>query len=308
MHALRLPRLLPGALGLSAALACYGAGDAPPEGGATASADGGAPRAPAPSAPRGLPCDVDAVLEQRCRACHGAAQTDLPALTSHDEFMAPAPSQPEKRLAERVLERTAATEGRMPPPPRPPLTDEERGVLTAWGAAGFPRGACGDVAEDAGPSADADVPPRDAAPGDASTFDAASQCASGRFWSSTATGADMNPGRACIACHFENTGEPKLVAGGTVYAATREPDRCYGEAGVVVAIDDAEVRTLRLTTGPTGNFSVKVGAATIAAPYAVRILFDGREKASQTPHTLGDCNGCHTATGANGASGRLTLP
>ena len=54
---------------------------------------------------------------------------------------------------------------------------------------------------------------------------------------STATGADMNPGRACIACHFENTGEPKLVAGGTVYAATREPDRCYGEAGVVVAIE-----------------------------------------------------------------------
>jgi len=26
------------------------------------------------------------------------------------------------------------------------------------------------------------------------------------------------------------------------------------------------------------------------------------------PQTSGDCNGCHTQTGANGAPGRITLP
>ena len=102
MHALRLPRLLPGALGLSAALACYGAGDAP--GGRRDRVGGRRARAPAPARRVASCSDVDAVLEQqRCRRVPRRRRPTSPR-SSHDEFMAPAPSQPEKRLAERVLD------------------------------------------------------------------------------------------------------------------------------------------------------------------------------------------------------------
>jgi hypothetical protein len=43
-------------------------------------------------------------------------------------------------------------------------------------------------------------------------------------------------------------------------------------------------------------------------PFTAKVTFQGREIVMTTPQTDGDCNSCHTETGANGAPGRIKLP
>ena len=43
-------------------------------------------------------------------------------------------------------------------------------------------------------------------------------------------------------------------------------------------------------------------------PFTAKVTYQGRERAMTAPQTSGDCNGCHTQAGANGAPGRITLP
>ena len=43
-------------------------------------------------------------------------------------------------------------------------------------------------------------------------------------------------------------------------------------------------------------------------PFTAKVTHQGRERAMTTTQTSGDCNGCHTQAGANGAPGRITLP
>lgn len=49
----------------------------------------------------------------------------------------------------------------------------------------------------------------------------------------------------------------------------------------------------------------------VALPYTVQLTYQGRERDMTglvTAPTDGDCNGCHTADGTNGAPGRIMLP
>ena len=43
-------------------------------------------------------------------------------------------------------------------------------------------------------------------------------------------------------------------------------------------------------------------------PFRAKVVFAGKERSMGTAQSTGDCNSCHTATGANGAPGRIVLP
>ena len=119
--------------------------------------------------------------------------------------------------------------------------------------------------------------------------------------------ADMNPGRACITCHSTMNG-PSLTIAGTVYPTAHEPDLCNGangSNGARVVITGADGATLTLTPGTSGNFNSRTAVKT---PFRAKVTYMGRERAMAATQTSGDCNSCHTQTGANSAPGRILLP
>jgi hypothetical protein len=89
----------------------------------------------------GLPCDVDAVLAQSCRSCHGASPTaGAPdSLVTWDDLMAPAKSDPSKKTYELVGTRTHDDKSPMPPPPNLRLSAADQAVIDAWVQKGAPR-------------------------------------------------------------------------------------------------------------------------------------------------------------------------
>lgn len=130
---------------LSLVFACGTSGNEAAPGGAAA--DGGT-TAPEPQAATGLPCDVDAVLERRCRQCHTSPpQFGAPMpLTSHDALTAPARTDASKKVYEMVLARIESDARPMPPPPNERLSQADHDTLAGWIAAGAPRSteACGE--------------------------------------------------------------------------------------------------------------------------------------------------------------------
>ena len=137
---------------------------------------------------------------------------------------------------------------------------------------------------------------------------AAPTCTSGMMWTRGNHGsAQMNPGMACIACHSTMNG-PDLTIAGTVYPTGHEPDLCFGAdgtKGVSVVITGADGQTIALTPTPSGDFHLGTG---VTMPFTAKVTYMGRERAMTAAQTTGDCNGCHTQSGANGAPGRITLP
>ena len=139
-------------------------------------------------------------------------------------------------------------------------------------------------------------------------FAVAPTCTSGTMWTQGDRGSDdMNPGRACTACHSMGDG-PALTIGGTVYPTAHEPDLCNGANGangarVVLTGEDGQ--TLTLTPHVSGNFDSRTQ---VALPYRAKVTYMGRERAMAAMQTSGDCNSCHTQTGANSAPGRILLP
>lgn len=103
----------------------------------------------ATSAPPTLPCDVDAVLEAKCRRCHVKPDESCPetcvrapvALSDWQDLTADKSGKP---LWQTVGD--AVRTGLMPPvtqrldPPVEPLTDEEKSVLLGWVDDGAPPG------------------------------------------------------------------------------------------------------------------------------------------------------------------------
>jgi hypothetical protein len=160
----------------------------------------------------------------------------------------------------------------------------------------------GNSDRDAGTNGDAATSPS------SDPFATAPTCTSGTMWTKGNHGShEMNPGRACIACHSTMNG-PDLTIAGTVYPTAHEPDLCYGADGsndVRVVITGADGQTVALTPVLSGNFSVTTKVLT---PFTAKVTYQGRERAMTAPQTSGDCNGCHTQAGANGAPGRITLP
>lgn len=123
----------------------------------------------------------------------------------------------------------------------------------------------------------------------------------------------MNPGLACISCHEQEDDDgPFILLGGTVYPTLHEPDLCFGVNGaatdVKVEVTDAQNKTFTMPLQPTGNFSLPVGAGPVVFPIRAKVVANGKERAMATPQMSGDCNGCHTEQGKNGAPGRIFLP
>jgi hypothetical protein len=88
----------------------------------------------------GLPCDVDRVLSQSCRTCHGATPSygaPMSLMTAAD-LAAPAFSDPSKRVADLVLARTHDDHDPMPPAPNARLSAADQGALDRWIQAGRP--------------------------------------------------------------------------------------------------------------------------------------------------------------------------
>jgi hypothetical protein len=141
-------------------------------------------------------------------------------------------------------------------------------------------------------------------------FGVASTCTSNMTWLGGNEGnADMNPGMACISCHATTGGEaPSYTIAGTVYPTGHEPDGCYGaqgNSGVQVVITGADGNTLTLKPSAAGNF---YSSMPVAMPYQAKVLYMGRERDMLETQSTGDCNSCHTQSGASLAPGRIVLP
>jgi hypothetical protein len=121
----------------------------------------------------------------------------------------------------------------------------------------------------------------------------------------------MNPGLACIRCHTTESEGPRLTVAGTLYPTAHEPDLCNGAAGSTdpasarVVIVGADGRALTLTPNRAGNF---LSETRVTLPYQAKVVYLGRERAMVMQQTSGDCNGCHTQSGSDGAPGRILLP
>jgi len=119
----------------------------------------------------------------------------------------------------------------------------------------------------------------------------------------------MRPGEACITCHATNPEAPTFVVAGTVYPTAHEPADCNGSnsnGAAVVIITDAMGAAHQIPVDASGNFMLE-GTA-IPLPYTARVQVGTATRSMATAQTNGDCNSCHTATGTNGAPGRIMLP
>jgi hypothetical protein len=115
----------------------------------------------------------------------------------------------------------------------------------------------------------------------------------------------MAPGEACQACHQKNGG-PSYSIAGTVYPTAHEPKDCDGDPGPLsVVVTDANNKVVTISVNSVGNFS---SSSTIVAPFHVKVTSSNATRAMAGSLTSGDCNSCHTPTGANGAPGRIMAP
>lgn len=137
-------------------------------------------------------------------------------------------------------------------------------------------------------------------------IDTGTRCTSGRYWTDVAPSPRMRPGAPCIACHEVSPGAPRFVVAGTVFPTLHEPTDCFGASGpVVVRLTGADGLIIELPTVSTGNFFT---ATPIAMPIRAELLFEGRSRVMCGAQPSGDCNGCHTEEGNEGAPGRIMMP
>ncbi|HET9932341.1 MAG TPA: c-type cytochrome [Polyangiaceae bacterium] len=274
-------------------------------GGQSSSANGGATGigSGGTCATDALPAVVQSMLTNKCVACHGSVPiTGVPSLVTYADLTRAAASDAAKTNAEVALARIQNSASPMPPAPGASATAAEVAALSQFISAGYPKASCptggsGGSASTGGAGA---VDPLSAAP----------TCTSNTRWTQGNEGsASMNPGEACINCHKTTGGEgPSFSIAGTVYPTGHEPDLCnskVGTSGAQVVIVGADGQTVTLTPNSAGNFSLRTS---IKTPYQAKVTFQGRERLMLSAQTSGDCNSCHTQTGANGAPGRVTVP
>lgn len=277
-----------------------GAGASGP-GSTSLSTPGGAGEAGA--AARGLPCDVDAVLEAKCRSCHGGTPSAPMALVTYEDLAAPSKSDPSKSNAVKAIERMKSDAAPMPPVGGR-AGAAEIGAFETWVAAGLPRGTCG------APSGSGDSTSGGSS---GTSTPQVLKCSSGVKWDPNADeGPNMNPGRACITCHRAEKGRDIVKIGGTLYPSLLEENLCYGVDGpgatARVVVTDAAGKTFDMNVGPTGNFSY-AGSLAVLFPIVAKV-YKGAQlvNAMSTPQMTGDCNSCHAEKPINGAPGRIFMP
>src|SRR5262249_42165579 len=106
---------------------------------------------------------------------------------------------------------------------------------------------------------------------------------------------------------------PPLILGGTVYRTGHEPDNCNGGAEgpkdkALGGVTDANKQKYMLQGNVAGDFFWAVDQGKIPLPLHAKVIYHRKERAIMATQPAGDCNGCHTQTGANGAPGRIVLP
>jgi hypothetical protein len=252
--------------------------------------------------PRGLPCDVAAVIAANCMECHGA----VPAggarnrLLTYEDFAAP-PSDPTLgSVAELCLSRMKSTSRPMPPSGSGAIDQESLTVFARWVGAGLPRGMCAEAPSDGGAP---DDPPADAPDSGVPNDPPVSRCTNGIVPDAGDYSELMRPGEACITCHTAQDG-PLFEIAGTVYPTLHEPIDCRGAAGTTVVIIDATGAVHNLKTNESGNFFFD---DQVPRPYRALVVRSGSLVEMQAPQTNGDCNSCHTEWG-DGAPGRISIP
>lgn len=130
-------------------------------------------------------------------------------------------------------------------------------------------------------------------------------CPSASKWTKGTQGSkSMEPGMACINCHDNGEG-PGFFAAGTVFRSLVAIDKCNGTKSITVELTGADGKVYTTTTNSAGNFYFNQN---IATPYTARVISGQLSRKMFAEQTDGDCNGCHTAKGANGAPGRIVEP
>jgi cytochrome c5 len=279
---------------------------------------------PAPTGPAGsglatgLPCDVQALVENRCKTCHDGTTANAPRLLDYADFKAASKADPTKTMAQIALVRLKSTTSPMPPPPATPPNAGEIQTFEEWVNAGTPKGGlCTDPPPDGGVDAGdlGDAGP-DASPG----------CASNTRWTNGNQKSPlMHPGGACNACHGKSGG-PNLSFAGTVYrGGLHDVDDCNGTGPpppVTVVISDKMGRVVNLTVNAAGNFYIEADNGGggqqnnnnnnfnrgFKAPFRAKIVEGTKVRTMAGSVTSGDCNSCHTTAGKNGAPGRILAP
>jgi len=241
-----------------------------------------------------IPCDISTIVSTHCWTCHGPTPGGGASfsLVTDAEFKTMSPLYAGQTYGQRAVVRMADTAAPMPPAGNASVPSADQTTFSAWVTAGMPSGSC---------TTDAGFP--DAGPPD--PLNAAPTCTSGQSYTGS-QGSTMRPGEACIACH-QAQGGPGFDIGGTVYPTGHEPNDCVASsaAGAVVTVKDSKGVTTSFTANSNGNFS---GNASLTFPITAVVTFNGKSRAMTTAVASGDCNSCHTQTGANGAPGRVTLP
>ena len=253
--------------------------------------------------PRGLPCDVAAVVAARCMQCHGAVPSGgaQNRLLTYEDFAAQASDPTFKSVAELALSRM--TSSSRPMPPDGSIDAKSVAVVDQWVKAGLPRGSCGEAShgdpDGGGPSPD---DPDGGAPPEPGT----SWCHSGLLIPEPEDPSElMRPGEACITCHSLPTQQgPLFEIAGTVYPTQHEPDDCRGVPDTNVIIVDASGFVHTLTTNSSGNFHFD---EQLPRPYRALVTRGGELREMQSPQWNGDCNSCHTEWGASSAPGRISI-
>lgn len=255
--------------------------DSGPQGGVGV-VDGGA----GTGATTGLPCDIQQLLEVRCIACHSASMR----LLTYADLQAKSGSNPANNMAQESLARMKGVGALMPPLPAVPPTPAEIATFGAWVTAGTPQGTACTNAVDAGP------------PGP-NPYNTPMQCTSGK--TTLGQSASMRPGEACQACH-QKQGGPSYSVAGTVYPTAHEPQDCNGvPGGMNVVVTDKNNKIVTIPVNGVGNFGSN---AVVTAPFFVKVTSSKGTRPMIGSLTSGDCNSCHTPTGANGAPGRVMAP
>jgi mono/diheme cytochrome c family protein len=240
------------------------------------------PKAPT-TKKKGLPCDIAEIVKSECVGCHGETRQAPIRLVSYEDFRAPS-SDAERSVAQLSLARMKSETRPMPPSGK--LEAARIAAFEAWVAAGAPSAVCDATATDT-------TPPKETP----------SVCTT-NILASTEPGEMMHPGLTCIACHAGNRG-PDFAIAGTVYPSLHEPNECMGFDGARVILLDADGVPHTLQTNAAGNF---MELESFPVPYKALVARGTRILEMKTPQTNGDCNGCHTERGENGAPGRIMAP
>jgi cytochrome c553 len=275
----------PGSGGSSGA----GGSSQPGSGGKGGGADAGVPGGT-------LPCDVQTLLVNRCDSCHGSTPSGgaPKSLVTYANLTSADTANTAMTEAQVALQRMQSSASPMPPSPASAATSTEIATLQNWINNGYPSGSCG---------GDAGAPPSD-------PLNAPPTCTSNTTWTRGTNGSSsMEPGQACITCHSKSGEAPKFVIAGTLYPTGHEPDNCNGvngTTGAKVVVTGSNGTIVTLTPNSAGNF---YSSTTLPPPYKAKVVSSaGVERVMSGTASTGDCNSCHTQSGANSAPGRITLP